>query len=461
MSNLVLYFFFFFQAEDGIRDAQESRGLGDVYKRQDKDKSDSLELPEFKKGLALMQLGLAPHEELELFNWLDHDGNQSVSYTEFLAGLRGPMAGIRRSWIHAAFNKLDADGSGVVNLDDLRGVYDATNHPKVLRKEMTEEQVLLEFLDTFGDNSVRGNSDGQVTLQEFSEYYANVGASIESDEFFGEMMRAAWKLGDEQNVDHYKFLRRSKPSPALGGVKQDPAARAPYASEVVTPRGLSDLEAAKLLGISAVLDKLRRELAASSGSTALIRQLRQHELHNNGLLSQPHFEAAVGDVGQGGGSQLNPGELSVIWDGFGGASGAFDIDKFAQTLQVHLSEGRKRSVRRAFDSLDHTRQGWVPLQLIADRYNAMRHPEVTSGKLTEQEERGRFIRDFVGCLSSQYVRYDEWERLYGDVSAGIEDDNYFNLLLWNTWDKGGELRDGSKPENLIPDPANNRFSRYY
>ena len=30
-------FVFFFQAEDGIRDAQESRGLGDVYKRQKKD----------------------------------------------------------------------------------------------------------------------------------------------------------------------------------------------------------------------------------------------------------------------------------------------------------------------------------------------------------------------------------------------------------------------------------------
>ncbi len=28
----VCVFFFFFQAEDGIRDAQESRGLGDVYK---------------------------------------------------------------------------------------------------------------------------------------------------------------------------------------------------------------------------------------------------------------------------------------------------------------------------------------------------------------------------------------------------------------------------------------------
>src|SRR5674536_144404 len=31
---MFVIFFFFFQAEDGIRDAQESRGLGDVYKRQ-------------------------------------------------------------------------------------------------------------------------------------------------------------------------------------------------------------------------------------------------------------------------------------------------------------------------------------------------------------------------------------------------------------------------------------------
>ena len=36
--------FFFLQGEDGIRDAQESRGLGDVYKRQE------LELPAVQVG---------------------------------------------------------------------------------------------------------------------------------------------------------------------------------------------------------------------------------------------------------------------------------------------------------------------------------------------------------------------------------------------------------------------------
>ena len=34
MEIVVASVFFCFQAEDGIRDAQESRGLGDVYKRQ-------------------------------------------------------------------------------------------------------------------------------------------------------------------------------------------------------------------------------------------------------------------------------------------------------------------------------------------------------------------------------------------------------------------------------------------
>ncbi len=33
--NLIICLFFFFQAEDGIRDTDRSRGLGDVYKRQD------------------------------------------------------------------------------------------------------------------------------------------------------------------------------------------------------------------------------------------------------------------------------------------------------------------------------------------------------------------------------------------------------------------------------------------
>ena len=34
MISVLIFMYFFFQAEDGIRDLVRSRGLGDVYKRQ-------------------------------------------------------------------------------------------------------------------------------------------------------------------------------------------------------------------------------------------------------------------------------------------------------------------------------------------------------------------------------------------------------------------------------------------
>ena len=41
----VLFFVFFFQAEDGIRDLVRSRGLGDVYKRQPSSHAEGVVLP--------------------------------------------------------------------------------------------------------------------------------------------------------------------------------------------------------------------------------------------------------------------------------------------------------------------------------------------------------------------------------------------------------------------------------
>ena len=46
--TLYMLFFFFFQAEDGIRDLVRSRGLGDVYKRQ----------PQRRPGAASRNVGL-------------------------------------------------------------------------------------------------------------------------------------------------------------------------------------------------------------------------------------------------------------------------------------------------------------------------------------------------------------------------------------------------------------------
>jgi len=61
-------------------------------------------------------------------------------------------------------------------------------HPKVQSGEQTEDEVFLEFLQNFGDR----NRDGKVSRQEWNEYYAAVSSSIDNDNHFVQLMKAAW-----------------------------------------------------------------------------------------------------------------------------------------------------------------------------------------------------------------------------------------------------------------------------
>lgn len=79
----------------------------------------------------------------------------------------------------------------MITVEDLRGVYNASHHPKYQNGEWTEDQVFESFLTSF---DTPGEADGQVTYDEFFNYYVGVSSSIDSDAYFDVMMRKAWKL---------------------------------------------------------------------------------------------------------------------------------------------------------------------------------------------------------------------------------------------------------------------------
>jgi Ca2+-binding EF-hand superfamily protein len=101
------------------------------------------------------------------------------------------MSKARKDIIIKAFHKLDRSGDGVVTIEDLKGVYNASKHPKYMNGEWTEEQVFRSFLDSFDSPD---DKDGKVTREEFMNYYSGVSASIDNDAYFDLMMRSAWKL---------------------------------------------------------------------------------------------------------------------------------------------------------------------------------------------------------------------------------------------------------------------------
>ena len=78
----------------------------------------------------------------------------------------------------------------------------------MLQGKRTEDQVLLEFLETFeAHHNLRMNeqSDGRVTVEEFVEYYRNISCSVDNEEYFALIINNSWNVkGDATTYQTYK-----------------------------------------------------------------------------------------------------------------------------------------------------------------------------------------------------------------------------------------------------------------
>ena len=181
------------------RGARGILGLKRIFKIMDDDGSGFLDRQEFNKALKDYRVQVTPEEGAKLFSLFDLNGDGSISYDELLRGVVGEINQNRKNLVQKAFTKLDKNKNGIIELDDIIGVYNAKHHPDVKMGKKTEEEVLADFLDTFELHySLQhpGSRDKKITFDEFVEYYNNVSMSIEDDRYFDLMMTNAWNLNN-------------------------------------------------------------------------------------------------------------------------------------------------------------------------------------------------------------------------------------------------------------------------
>ncbi|KAK8377827.1 hypothetical protein O3P69_014047 [Scylla paramamosain] len=165
--------------------------FGKLFRRLDKDRSWTLSKDEMSRGVAQFGLDFSDSEIDQLFKAFEKDGAAGINYEEFLEALRPSMTATRKEAVEKVFKHLDKTGDGVVTVEDLKGVYSAKNHPKVLKGEATEEDLLKKFLSLFESN---GSIDGKVTKQEFFDYYSSFSKVIDDDEYFVTVVNQSWGL---------------------------------------------------------------------------------------------------------------------------------------------------------------------------------------------------------------------------------------------------------------------------
>lgn len=185
------------------RGARGIQGIGKKFKIADDDRSGSLSKEEFEKAMHDFRIGLNKDEVRKAFDLFDRDGSGDISYEEFLRSIRGAMNPARKAVAKKAFDIMDKDKSGILDINDIRQNYNAKQHPDVKSGKKTEDEILLEFLDTFEDHfcDMKGQADsrdGKINIDEWYEYYNNVSMSVDTDEYFLAMMNSSWNLDNSK-----------------------------------------------------------------------------------------------------------------------------------------------------------------------------------------------------------------------------------------------------------------------
>lgn len=189
------------------RGARGIIGLQKLFAIMDDDGSKTISLYEFTKACKDFKVGVNEENVPLIFDIFDTNKDGTLNFDEFLMAIRGELNDFRHGLIEKAFKVIDRDGNGFLDIDDIKDLYNAKRHPDVIQGKKTEQQILMDFIETFETHhSIKHqhDRDSRVTLEEFVEYYANISVSIDNDEYFALMMNNSWNIkGDATTYQKY------------------------------------------------------------------------------------------------------------------------------------------------------------------------------------------------------------------------------------------------------------------
>uniref|UniRef100_A0A4W6FR19 Calcyphosine-like b n=1 Tax=Lates calcarifer TaxID=8187 RepID=A0A4W6FR19_LATCA len=170
------------------------------------------------------------------------------------------------------------------------------------------------------------------------------------------------------------------------------------------------------------VERLRLQCLArgSSGIKGLGRTFKIMDDNNNRSLDFKEFLKGLNDYG----ILIEKEEATALFQHFDrDGNGTIDFDEFLITLRPPMSKARKEVVMQAFRKLDKTGDGVITVEDLRG-----------NGEWTEDQ----VFRTFLDSFDSPYdkdgkVTKEEFMNYYAGVSASIDTDVYFIVMMRNAW----------------------------
>ena len=419
-----------------------SRGSGGLislnrqFRIFDENNSKTLDYEEFVKALKEYKINLEDDEILKLFNQFDRNGDGIIEYEEFIKEVRGPMNEKRKAVVTQAFNKLDIDRSGHIDMNEIKHTYNAKNNPDVRQGKKTEEEVYTEFMETFQANHLlkAGPRTKRITY--------NISMGIKDDDQFVFLMQNAWKLNPHTYArpgQNRKDLNNNEDEKDLNNANNY-RNRDFYSSKV--PFGVDENEEKNKNNMMQVdkslpvIEKLRTVISkrGSRGIMSIRREFMIADDDNNKTVDMNEFKKFCHDYR----IPLTENEIQTLFNELDiNRNGKIDYEEFLRGVVGEMNDRRRKIVLQVFKIFDKNQNGVIEMDDIRENYNAKFHPDVQSGKKTEEEVLAEFLDTFEyqfsllndGKSRDGKITMEEFLEYYNNISMSIKDDEYFEEMI--------------------------------
>ena len=116
--------------------------------------------------------------------------------------------------------------------------------------------------------------------------------------------------------------------------------------------------------------------------------------------------------------------------------GRISHHEFMNELRGHLTGDRLNLVKRAFSAIDRRSEGKVALDELCRAYNARADQRVLNGDITSGQAVKEFMDTFEFNSSSSWITFEDFLEYYTSISATVQEDSAFSLMIWQCWLSG-------------------------
>lgn len=206
----------------------------------------------------------------------------------------------------------------------------------------------------------------------------------------------------------------------------------PNPTKPTSPKGLTSVPPNVSRSLEQIRASIRRHGAV--GISGIGRKFRIVDDSGDGHIQASEFAKALSELG----FQFPQHELQALFNVFDdNHDGTINYEEFLGTVRPPMSIKRKRLVQKVFDMLDLNKNGILTAADVNARFRPQGDPRVQQRQMSAEQVAQEFLSTFDVCDHNGEVGLGEFTKYYQGVSASIDDDSYFELMLRNAWHYSG------------------------